>query len=76
MSAFFAAMERVAGRKIFLHCAQNKRVPVFVALYRVLQQGWDQDAAIRAMRTVWQPDATWEAFMAHTLCAGEMFTGR
>lgn len=65
--AFFAAMERAAGRKVFVHCAHNKRVPVFLALYRVIRQGWREDAALAAMREVWQPDATWQAFITRSL---------
>ena len=65
--AFFEAMELVGGRKVFVHCAHNKRVPVFIAVHRVVKQGWSQSAALAAMREVWQPDATWENFIAQML---------
>jgi uncharacterized protein (TIGR01244 family) len=65
--AFFEAMERADKRKVFVHCAHNKRVPVFIALHRIAKQGWSQGAALGAMREVWQPDATWEKFIAQTL---------
>jgi protein tyrosine phosphatase (PTP) superfamily phosphohydrolase (DUF442 family) len=67
LSAFFAAMQRAQGRKVFVHCAANKRVCVFVALYRIAREGWPQDKALAAMREVWEPDATWLAFIDRTL---------
>jgi protein tyrosine phosphatase (PTP) superfamily phosphohydrolase (DUF442 family) len=70
LEAFFAAMERLGERRAFVHCAQNKRVPVFIALYRIARQGWSRAAALGAMREVWDPDETWQKFIAQAL-AGE-----
>jgi protein tyrosine phosphatase (PTP) superfamily phosphohydrolase (DUF442 family) len=67
LTAFFGAMERAGPRKVFVHCAHNKRVPVFIALHRILKQGWIEAEALAAMREVWQPDATWEKFIAQAL---------
>lgn len=67
LERFFAAMDGAAARKLFVHCAHNKRVPVFVALYRIARQGWQPDAALAAMREVWQPDEVWSAFIAQAL---------
>lgn len=67
LTAFFEAMERSGGRKVFVHCAHNKRVPVFVALYRIVKQRWSEAEALAAMREVWQPDTTWENFIAQAL---------
>lgn len=67
LTAFFAAMERAGSRKVFVHCAANKRVQVFIALYRIARQGWNEAAAFAAMRETWQPDATWEEFIAQAL---------
>jgi protein tyrosine phosphatase (PTP) superfamily phosphohydrolase (DUF442 family) len=67
LEAFFAAMEGAGKRKVLVHCAHNKRVPVFVDLHRVIKQGWSQDRAFTAMREVWQPDGTWDAFIAQAL---------
>ena len=65
--AFFDAMERAGPRKVFVHCAHNKRVPVFIALHRIIERGWSEAEALTAMREVWQPDATWEKFIAQAL---------
>jgi protein tyrosine phosphatase (PTP) superfamily phosphohydrolase (DUF442 family) len=67
LAAFAAAMGRAGERKVFVHCAQNKRVPVFVALYRIIRRGWSESAALAAMHEVWQPDATWENFIVQAL---------
>lgn len=67
LTAFFDAMERTGRRKVFIHCAHNKRVPVFVALHRIAKQGWSEAAALAAMRDAWQPDATWEQFIAQAI---------
>ncbi len=37
--AFNEAMQASADRKVFLHCASNYRVPVFLALYRIQRLG-------------------------------------
>ena len=67
LEPFFAAMDAAHASKVLVHCAQNKRVPVFLALYRILRLGWERDAALAAMREVWQPDAVWESLIAECL---------
>ena len=67
--AFFRAMDSSFGRKVLVHCAHNKRVPVFLALYRIGRLGWEPRTALDAMRKVWEPDETWSNFAARLLCA-------
>ena len=67
LHAFFAAMQRHAGRRIFLHCAANMRVSVFLALYRILRLGWPQDLALDQIREVWEPNTVWSSFIQHAL---------
>jgi uncharacterized protein (TIGR01244 family) len=64
--AFFAAMEAYGGEKVWVHCAANMRVSVFLGLYRVLRQGWPQEQAFELMRGLWEPNETWSAFIAKT----------
>lgn len=64
---FFKAVSRFEDSKIFIHCAANKRVSVFVALYRVLILGWDNDKAISELNTVWQPNEVWQSFIRRQL---------
>lgn len=67
LARFSEAMAAAEGKKVFVHCRHNKRVPVFVALDRVLRQRWEHDAAFQAMREAWVPDETWQAFIHRAL---------
>lgn len=69
---FFAAMQRHAGRNIFLHCAANMRVSVFLALYRILRLGWPQDEALAHVQDIWDPDAVWGDFIKTALTASTL----
>ena len=65
--AFFAAMEKAAGEKVWVHCAANMRVSAFLGLYRVIRQGWSNDEAFVLMRTLWEPNEVWASFIAAML---------
>jgi protein tyrosine phosphatase (PTP) superfamily phosphohydrolase (DUF442 family) len=65
--AFFDAMDRNSGRRVWIHCAANMRVTAFVGLYRALRLGWAEEDAFSLMRTVWKPDQVWSAFIASQL---------
>lgn len=67
LALFFAAMEKHAGKKIWLHCAANKRVSAFLGLYRALRLGWAEQEAFSPMRDIWEPDAVWAAFVGEML---------
>jgi protein tyrosine phosphatase (PTP) superfamily phosphohydrolase (DUF442 family) len=67
LARFFAAMEANRARKVFVHCVVNYRVSTFVYLYRVLRLGADPDEAIWDLRSIWEPDETWSAFIAAAL---------
>lgn len=64
---FFAAMQRHAGRNIFLHCAANMRASVFLALYRIMRLGWARDEAMTHVFDIWEPDAVWRDFIRRAL---------
>ena len=65
--AFFDAMDRNAGRHVWVHCAANMRVTAFVGLYRVLRLHWAEEDAFSLMHTVWKPDQVWSAFITSHL---------
>jgi len=67
LTRFSSAMAKAGADKVFVHCRHNKRVPVFVALDRILRQGWERKGALEAMRMVWIPDATWQTFIEQAL---------
>ena len=67
----FGAFCRVMGafddRRVFVHCAANKRVAAFVFLYRVLHQRLPRIEAERELYAVWQPDEVWSHFIQRQL---------
>jgi protein tyrosine phosphatase (PTP) superfamily phosphohydrolase (DUF442 family) len=60
---FFQALERNQGKRIYIHCAANMRVSVFMALYRVLHLGWSLERAMVDVRKIWEPNLTWQEFI-------------
>ena len=60
---FVQAMQSAAGDKVWVHCAANFRVTAFMALYGRHHQGWTAERARDLIAEVWQPDATWQAFL-------------
>jgi uncharacterized protein (TIGR01244 family) len=69
LQRFCDAMDAARDRKVFVHCAANKRVTAFLGLYRVLRLGWDTRDAFEPMRRIWEPDATWAAFIKKHMLA-------
>ena len=67
LERFFGLMARYAGKKVFVHCAANMRVSVFVALHRILEQGWRRQQAMSDVLAIWEPDHTWQAFIEAAL---------
>jgi protein tyrosine phosphatase (PTP) superfamily phosphohydrolase (DUF442 family) len=66
---YFEVMDAHPGRRIWVHCAANKRASVFVGLWLHLRRGLPRDAAFAVQRDIWQPDATWARFMVDALAA-------
>lgn len=69
LTRFMDAMDSQQGRKIFVHCAMNYRASAFIALWRVLRQGWPRDKAFAAQQTIWQLEKypVWAAFVEASL---------
>jgi uncharacterized protein (TIGR01244 family) len=67
LRAFCEAMDTHKDEKVLVHCAANYRVTAFVGLYRVLREGWTPEQAFEAMRSVWEPNEVWKAFIAKAL---------
>jgi uncharacterized protein (TIGR01244 family) len=68
LQQFCAAMHDASGHKVLVHCRHNRRVPVFVAMDRILRLGWHKEEALQAMRMLWeQPDEVWTAFIERVL---------
>ncbi|AXQ30749.1 50S ribosomal protein L11 methyltransferase [Solimonas sp. K1W22B-7] len=60
---FSQLMTGLQGQKLFVHCALNMRVSVFMFLHRVLNLGESVEAASQDLRQQWTPDETWQAFI-------------
>jgi hypothetical protein len=39
------------------------RVSVFMALYRIINLGWDRSVAFSELKKIWEPNETWKAFI-------------
>jgi uncharacterized protein (TIGR01244 family) len=69
LQAFFEAMDARTGEKVWVHCAANYRVTVFLGLYRMIRQGWPRERAFELMNGLWKPNDVWAAFIEEALRA-------
>ncbi len=60
---FFALMDSVQGKHVFVHCAANMRVSAFVYLYRTLRQNMSPADAEKDMAKIWVPNECWHRFI-------------
>jgi protein tyrosine phosphatase (PTP) superfamily phosphohydrolase (DUF442 family) len=67
---FCAEMQRLSGKKVFVHCALNMRVSAFVFLYRVLHEKADPETVKWDMLQIWQPEGVWQEFITARLQEG------
>jgi protein tyrosine phosphatase (PTP) superfamily phosphohydrolase (DUF442 family) len=63
LDRFIAAMQSLEGRQVFVHCAANKRVSTFIALYRIAALGWPRETALGEIRAIWEPNPIWQRFI-------------
>jgi len=66
---FCGVMAAFDDRRVFVHCAANKRVSAFVFLYRVLHQGIGINEAEQDLHAIWQPDEVWSRFIQNQLAS-------
>jgi protein tyrosine phosphatase (PTP) superfamily phosphohydrolase (DUF442 family) len=64
---FFETMQQHRKAKVWVHCAANKRVSVFVGLYRHLREGAPLEQAFALQREIWEPNPAWADFLTRTL---------
>jgi protein tyrosine phosphatase (PTP) superfamily phosphohydrolase (DUF442 family) len=67
LERFLEVMTQNQARKVFVHCALNMRVSVFIFLYRVLHLGVPVEIARQAMLQIWVPNHTWQTFIEDRL---------
>lgn len=64
---FFQAMDKHKNKKMLMHCAANMRVTAFLGLYRLIRQDKTESEAFAPMKSVWEPDEIWAAFISRML---------
>jgi len=66
---FMNAMDANKENKILVHCQANYRATGFIALYRILQLGWNPENALKDLRRIWNPDdyPVWKKFIEENL---------
>jgi protein tyrosine phosphatase (PTP) superfamily phosphohydrolase (DUF442 family) len=69
--AFCRVMEAFEDRPVFVHCAANMRVSVFVYLYRVLRKSVAPAEAECDLHAIWQPDQVWSQFIQDQIKTSE-----
>ena len=62
LNTFYQTMQCWQDKKVFLHCAANKRVSVFVALYRINCLGWPEAQALQDIGRIWELNTVWQDF--------------
>ena len=67
LKKFFATMDRYKNANVFIHCAYNQRVSVFVFLYRTVRCDVPVAEAIKDLHSVWQPEPVWQSFIDSVL---------
>jgi hypothetical protein len=62
-------MKAYQDQPVYVHCAMNMRVSVFVYLYRYLILGVPDSEAYQSVMTIWQPNEIWQNFIKTTIAA-------
>lgn len=60
---FAEVMDANADRRVFVHCAANKRVSAFCYLYRTLRLGVAKEVATEDLHRIWIPNEVWQRFI-------------
>lgn len=63
---FTQLLDACAGLRVFVHCAANMRVSVFVFLHR-LRHGAKREAVEADLKKIWEPDGVWRKFVNERL---------
>jgi enamine deaminase RidA (YjgF/YER057c/UK114 family)/protein tyrosine phosphatase (PTP) superfamily phosphohydrolase (DUF442 family) len=72
---FFATMRAHRGRRVFVHCAANKRVAALVYAYRILEGEPGPATAARDLARRWEPDETWRRYIDDSVAAARAAAG-
>jgi len=64
---FFTVMEANADKNVFVHCAANMRVSVFIYLYRLIHEHISEEDAKKDLHQIWVPNEIWQKFIAQII---------
>ena len=69
LDRFMDVMDQSEDKKILVHCQANFRATAFVALYRILRQGWNPHEAMEGMHQIWDTEdyPIWKMFIEENL---------
>ena len=69
LDRFMELMDANKDRKVLVHCQANFRATAFVALYRILRQGWSAEDAMADMHQIWDEEdyPIWKMFIEDSL---------
>jgi protein tyrosine phosphatase (PTP) superfamily phosphohydrolase (DUF442 family) len=69
LERFMDEMDKHRDQKILVHCQANFRATAFVAMYRILRQGWTPEDAMAGMHQIWDEEEypVWKMFIEDTL---------
>lgn len=60
---FVKSMQAISGEKVWIHCAANARVSVFLYKYRISVLNVDVEKAKQDLLEIWKPWGVWNEFM-------------
>lgn len=72
---FFETLRAHRGRKLFVHCAANKRVSALIYAYRIVEGQPGPATAARDLARRWEPDDTWRHYIDDTVAAARAAAG-
>ena len=67
ITRFFSVMKDSSNKRVFIHCAANKRVSAFIYLYRIIQQGLKKEQAQKDLHRIWIPNERWQNFIQQVI---------
>ena len=72
---FFEVVRARRDRRLFVHCAANKRVSALVYAYRILSGDPGPAQAARDLSRRWEPDETWRRYIDDSVAAARAAAG-
>jgi protein tyrosine phosphatase (PTP) superfamily phosphohydrolase (DUF442 family) len=67
LAQFLQVMTTHMHQSVFVHCAKNMRVAVFVYLYRRIDHQCSPEQAWADLQRIWSPNPVWQQFVKEAL---------